>query len=223
MIAFRGVTAGGFHEASFSCEPGAVCRLLTASEADTELFMRLLSGTVRPEAGEILLFGRELGRLAEHEALALYARMGFAWSGGGCVSNLKVWENILLPLWYHGDRQAADREPAVVDLLVRLGLEPGGLPAFLQGLPGGLGRREKRFVGLVRAMMQEPEIIIYEDPLEGLDGETRGRLGELAGWFHARTPGRTSIFVADSEQGLPALPGAISLRQDGDGRVTAWG
>lgn len=222
MIELKSVTAGGLRGASFALEPGSACRLLLASKSDLALFLKLVLGALRPAAGSVLLFGREVASLAEPAALALLARIGLVWPGGGFVSNLKVWENILLPLWYHGAGDAERREGETIDLLGRLGLEPGRIPAFLRALPGSLPERERPLLGVTRAMMQDAEVMIYAGLFEGMDERTRGLLREETARHHARRAGRATLFVADSAPGLPEPFEGRSLRQNCDGGFVPW-
>jgi len=216
MIAFTGLTAGDLREASFTAGPGTHTGLLTASEPETDLLLRLLVGAERPDAGTVVLLGRPLAGLAEGEALALYARVGFVWPDGGLVSNLKAWENILLPLWYHGGG-GARHEPAALELLGRLGVPESRLPGLLQALPGSLDQRERRIVGMVRAMLRDPEAIVLAGLTDGLDEGTRQRMRETARWFHARRPGRTTLWVTSDEHDLAGVEVALRLRAGGGG------
>ena len=222
MIELRGVTAGGFRGASFAVGAGESCRLLLESEADLTLFLRLIVGTARPIEGALLLFGQELATVAESEALDLFGRIGLVWPTGGFISNLKTWENILLPLWYHGDAQAARREDEVIDLLGRLGMEPGRVPAFLAALPGTLPEQERLILGVTRAMMQDARLMVYAGLFEGLDGPSRARLHGETLRHQARGDGRASLYVAASPQGLPEPFDGISLRQGVDGGIAPW-
>jgi len=222
MIEFRGVTAGGFHAASFALGPSESCRLLLETETDLTLFLRLLVGTAHPIEGSVLLFGREPAVIPESEALALFARLGLVWPAGGFVSNLKTWENILLPIWYHGDTQAGRREGEVIDLLGRIGMEPDRIPVFLRALPGTLPAQEQRILGVTRAMMQDAEVMIYAGLFEGLAGASRMRLLEETTRHQARRAGRASLYVAASPQGLPDPFDGSSLRQNADGGIAPW-
>ena len=222
MIAWRSVTAGGFRDATFTLEPGAVCRLLLVSAADLELFLRLLTGAARPAEGEVLLFGTDLAQAGEEELLALLARTGIVWPGGGFVSNLKTWENIMLPLWYHQGAHPETREDEVIGLLERLGVLPDRIPAFLASLPGRLPPREQRILGVARAMMQNADAMIYAGVLDGLDPPTRALVLEEAARHRARRAGRVALFVAAGAQGLPEPFDGASLRQDLEGGIVPW-
>jgi phospholipid/cholesterol/gamma-HCH transport system ATP-binding protein len=222
MIELRGVTAGGLREASLALAPGESARLLLASAADVTLLLRLVLGTERPEGGRILLFGRDLAEASEAERLALLARVGIVWPAGGFVSNLKVWENILLPLWYHGRRDAADLEDEAVALLGRLGLDAGRIPDFLAALPGSLPEREQCILGVARAMLMDAELMIYAGLLDGIDAPTGALLAAEASRHHARRPGRTTLYLAAGTQGLPDPFAGLSLRENEQGGISPW-
>lgn len=222
MIELRSVTAGVFRDASFAIAPDESCRLLLASESDLTVFLQLLVGTTAPSAGEVILFGNALAGHDEAGVLALLSRVGLVWPGGGFVSNLKTWENLLLPLWYHGDAGAARREQEVVDLLERLGMAPERVPFFLGALPGTLPAPERKLLGLARALLQDAEVMVYAGLFEGLDERTRGLLREETGRHHERRPGRSSLYVAAGEHGLPEPFEGRSLVQTPDGGIAAW-
>jgi ABC-type transporter Mla maintaining outer membrane lipid asymmetry ATPase subunit MlaF len=222
MIELRGVRAGGFREASLALAPGESARLLLSSAADLTLFLRLALGTERPDEGRVLLFGQDLGEVGEAAELRLLARTGIVWPAGGFVSNLKTWENILLPLCYHGRRRAADLEEDTVALLGRLGLDAGSIPDFLAALPGSLPLREQRILGVARAMLMDAELMIYAELLEGLDAATRTLLAAEAARHHARRAGRASLYLAAGAEGLPEPFDGVSLRQDEQGGVAPW-
>ena len=220
MIEFRGVTAAGFREATFSIGAGVACKLVTESNFDRDRVLHLLLGSAQPELGEVALFGEALAGASEERALSLFSRMGIVWSGGGFVSNLKVWENILLPVMYHQGREPASYERQVLDFLGRLGVEEHLVPGYLRSLPGALPVQVQRLLGCIRAALMNPEVIIYESAFEGLHRDVRARLESFAVWFHAQRPGRTSVYLSSDAQSLQGLPADLVLRQQG-GRFDA--
>lgn len=222
MIELRSVTAGGFRDASFALGAGESCRLQLASESDLTLFLHLLVGTTHPAGGEVALFGSALAGRDEGGTLVLLSRLGLVWPGGGFVSNLKTWENLLLPLWYHGDADAARREPEVVDLLGRLGMAPERVASFLGALPGTLPAPERKLLGLARALLQDAEVMVYAGLFEGLDERARGLLREETRRHHERRRGRASLYVAAAAHGLPEPFEGRSLLQTPDGGIAPW-
>ena len=221
-LALEQVDAGGFRGASFAVGPGELVVLETASAADADVLLRLLAGSAQPEAGAIALFGEPLAGIGEERRLVLLARTGVAWADGGCLSNLKAWENILLPLWYHGDRQAARREPEVLALLERLGVERERMPGLLQSLPGRLELRERRAVGAAGALLREPELMIWAETFDGMDTHARTHFIAAARWFHGERPGRATLVLTSDPGAVGELGAAARLRQGRDGRVEPW-
>jgi phospholipid/cholesterol/gamma-HCH transport system ATP-binding protein len=211
------VTAEGLREASFSVGAGVACKLLTESDLDRDRLLHLLLGSAPVERGEVALFGEALGGVSEERALSLFSRMGIVWSGGGFVSNLKVWENILLPVIYHRGGEPASCEARVLEFLRRLGVDESLVPGYLRSLPGALPVQARRLLGCVRAALMDPEIVIYESAFEGLQRDVRVHLESFAVWFHTQRPGRTSVYLSSDEQSLRGLPADLVLRQAGGG------
>jgi len=181
--------------------------------------VRLITGAGRPAAGAVLLFDRPVAELPEAEALALLARLGVAWPDGGLVSNLKSWENILLPLWYHGGGRGFEREDEVLGLLEGLGVPAERVPGLLQASPGRLDVRERRIVGLVRALLRDPEALVLAGQLDGLDETTRQRFRETLG--EGARAGRTTLWITSDERSLAGTGVSLLLRQGSDGGVVA--
>jgi len=215
VIEFRKVTTEGLREASFRIGAGVSCKLVTESNLDRDRVLDLILGSAAAERGEVALFGETLSGVSEERALAFFSRMGIVWSGGGFVSNLKVWENILLPVMYHRGREPASCEGQVVDLLRRLGIDEDLAPRFLQSLPGALSVQVRRLFGCVRVALTDPEVVIYQSSFEGLSREVRARLESFATWFHTQRPGRTSVYLSADEESLQGLPSDLVLRQEG--------
>ncbi|MDO8991360.1 MAG: hypothetical protein Q7U91_17175 [Sideroxyarcus sp.] len=119
---------------------------------------------------------------------------------GGLVSNLRVWENIILPVQYHGIEVAGKLEDNVVQLLVQCGLEDEiAVSGLLLKLPDQLTLYEKRLVGFVRAMLMSPELIIYDSMNEGLSRKELARVVKFDKVFRLYFPFRTSALVSFEE------------------------
>ena len=119
---------------------------------------------------------------------------------GGLISNLRVWENIILPVQYHGVEFAGNIEDNVAQLLGECGLQDETAASeLLLKLPDQLSLYEKRLVSFVRAMLMSPELIIYDSMNEGLSRKEMVRITKFDKVFRLYFPFRTSVLVSFEE------------------------
>jgi phospholipid/cholesterol/gamma-HCH transport system ATP-binding protein len=199
MIRFERVTKGPVRNLSFDLDSGGSAKMLFDSEDRKNILFGLLAGLQRPEAGKVLFFGEDLFAHEEKERLVLFQRIGVVPAHGGLISNLKAWENLLLPAWYHRGLTAEQAERPVAEIFDQL--EPGeaGLKQRMGELPGQLSLYERRVVALARAMLMEPDILIYDFTFTGLERDTAQRLMKLTGEFHGRKAGRVSLYLCPDD------------------------
>jgi ABC-type transporter Mla maintaining outer membrane lipid asymmetry ATPase subunit MlaF len=142
------------------------------SGSGKSLLLRVLAGTERPARGRVQVGGRDLwpgGVLA----LSRRVRLGFSFATGGLLSNLSLQENLALPLRFLG-LPGAERERRVGEALERLDL------AAVAGLrPHAVNASARKQANLARVLALEPELVLLDDPLEGLDAADRARAEEL--------------------------------------------
>jgi phospholipid/cholesterol/gamma-HCH transport system ATP-binding protein len=210
MIRFEDVTTERGRSMSFDILPGESCKLITNSESGEQLLLQTIIGLKKPLEGKVFIFGLDIYSLSESEQLKLFRRIGIAWKGGGLISNLKVWENAILPACYHRPDEFDAIETRAADLFRRLGIEVS--TGYMGRLPGPLSASEKCLIGVVRAMLMEPELMIYDSIFEGLYPETAERLAILTAWFHSERRGRTSVYISSHEQSLTSIPADKVLR-----------
>ncbi|MGD2063652.1 MAG: hypothetical protein PVF51_08740 [Nitrospirota bacterium] len=213
MIRFEDVTGDCGTSVSFEIGEGVACNLVTASDCEEGAFLETILAMKPPSSGRVFVLEEDVYSLPEQELLDLYRKVGVAWRDGGLISNLKVWENIVLPVRYHLGKQPSEVEDRVVDLFRQLGIEV--TPGYLGALPGVLTPSERSLVGLVREMVMDPPLMIYDGLYEGLHPETAGRLVELAATFHAARPDRTSIFIGSNEASMARVAADITIRAAG--------
>ncbi len=119
---------------------------------------------------------------------------------GGLISNLRVWENIILPVQYHAIQIAGKIEDSVAQLLVQCGVEgEEAVSELLLKLPDQLSLYEKRLVGFVRAVLMSPELVIYDALNEGLSRKELARIAKFDKVFRLYFPFRTSVLVSFEE------------------------
>ena len=136
------------------------------------------------------------------EHLAYMDKSALVASDGGMISNLTVQENLLLPIRYHAitDDKAALRQATGI-LLRLIGKEE--VEWMLQSRPSLISKFEKKLAGFVRAMLMEPEILIYESVFEDMTASEITTIIKFNEIFHVLFPFRTAIFLdLDHTQGI---------------------
>jgi phospholipid/cholesterol/gamma-HCH transport system ATP-binding protein len=126
-------------------------------------FMAMTGGLIPPQSGSYRLFGQPMP-IYDDELLPERLRMGLVFEGGQLFHGLTVAENLALPLQYHrhvNRDETAERVAAM--------LEWTGLDAWAGVMSGVLGRNWQKRVGLARALILEPELLLLDNPLGGLD------------------------------------------------------
>jgi ABC-type transporter Mla maintaining outer membrane lipid asymmetry ATPase subunit MlaF len=126
-------------------------------------FLAMTGGLMGPAAGRYLLLGEEMP-IFDEARLKTRLRLGLVFETGQLFNHLTVGENVALPLRYHKNLTKAAAAPQVQELLSALELEP-----WADSTPGAIGRAWQKRVGLARALMLRPEIILVDSPLTGLD------------------------------------------------------
>lgn len=115
-------------------------------------------GELIPASGEIWLNSQPL------EA-APPGSIGWIPANGGLISNLKTWENVTLPLWYHGRRQATITEEAVSRWLAELGLDQQDWERFMASPAARLKPWERKLAGLLRGLLLAPQMLVIDAAL----------------------------------------------------------
>jgi phospholipid/cholesterol/gamma-HCH transport system ATP-binding protein len=137
--------------------------------------VKIALGLMAPDAGQVLIDGADVTALGAAARRKLFARFGMLFQGAALFDSLSVWENVAFRLINaDGVPRAAARQRAIEALArVRLGAEAANL--YPGELSGGMQKR----VGLARAVVANPEIIIFDEPTTGLDPITADAINQL--------------------------------------------
>jgi phospholipid/cholesterol/gamma-HCH transport system ATP-binding protein len=161
--------------------------------------LRLLTGQIWPTAGTVRVLGQDVGTLSTRELFALRKRMGMLFQNGALLTDLNVFENVAFPV-----REHARLPEPVLRRLVLMKLEAVGLRGaeglMPQELSGGMSRR----VALARAIVMDPEVLIYDEPFVGLDPVSMGIIVRLIRRLNDAL-GITSIVVSHDVQEVGSI------------------
>lgn len=189
---------------SFSVKPGDMTIIVTPKDEVNALLAKILIGLAQPTCGKIFLFNDDMETLADRELRDIRRRIGIVFGSGGLVSNLKVWENLTLPIYYHQHLSNDDIEKRGLALLDRLGYS-----GELMVLPGLLTVSQRKLIGHARAMLTDPDLILYESPVSGLSQEEKNTFFRVACEFHREKQARASLFITSNLEVVRSLPTAI--------------
>ena len=159
---------------SLELHRGTTLAVMGGSGAGKTVLLRIVAGLVRPDSGEVSLFGTRIDRMREEAMLALRRRTGFVFQGAALFDSLSVFENVAFPLREHTTLSPGEITDRVHRFLALVGLPDtdGLLPAELSG-----GMRKR--VGIARALVMEPEVVFFDEPTAGLDPTNARVVAEL--------------------------------------------
>lgn len=169
IVEFRGVhKAFGrqkvLDDVTLRIERGKSTVIIGPSGTGKSVFIKLLVGLLKPDAGEILIDGQDITRLKERDLYQLRKKFGMLFQDGALFDSMNVGENVAFPLRQHTKKGDREIKEIVAQKLAQVGL-PGIQHKFPSELSGGMRKR----VGIARAIALEPEIVLLDEPNSGLD------------------------------------------------------
>src|SRR5438105_12648266 len=123
---------------SFAVPKGVRLVIMGGSGAGKTVCLRLIAGLLRPDAGQIRVFGRNIERLSEEALLPIRRRMGYVFQGAALFDSLSVYENVAVPLREHTDLSEAAIRERVVPVLSLVGLRDDVLQLLPSDLSGAM-------------------------------------------------------------------------------------
>ena len=151
---------------SFKLHRGETKIIIGSSGSGKSTLLKLIMGLEKPDEGQIVIEGVETTRLKEREMVPIRHRMGMVFQESALFDSLTVRENVAYRLYEDGEDE--DKiEPRVRKSLGFVGLEDA-----IDKMPSELSGGMKRRVALARALIGEPEIMLYDEPTAGLDPVT---------------------------------------------------
>jgi len=144
--------------------PGQVVAIMGGSGSGKTTLLRNINGQYQSETGSVVVAGEEINRLDRKNLQRVRKKIGMLFQLGGLFTDMSVFDNLAFPLQKH-----SDLSPQVVRDLVLLKLNSVGLRAAADKYPSEISGGMARRVALARAIMLDPQIMLYDEPFTGLD------------------------------------------------------
>jgi len=194
---------------------GQVVAMMGGSGSGKTTLLRGATGQITAQTGSIQAFGTDLASVNAAQLRGLRQRMGVLFQQGALFTDLNVFENVAFPLREHTRRTEAEIARSVLDKLDAVGLKAAA-HLRISEISGGMARR----VALARAIVLEPELILYDEPFAGLDPISLGITAQLIRNLTDRL-GCASVLITHDVQESFAIADQVCIV--GQGRMLASG
>jgi len=204
-----------FKQLNITIKRGEITAIMGPSGTGKTTLLSLITRQLRPDRGCILVDGIDISVLNQKELYELRRRFGMLFQNGALLTDLSVFENVAFPLREHTKLPNRLIRHIVLTKLHAVGLR-GAADMMPSELSGGMARR----VALARAMVMDPDILIYDEPFVGLDPISMGVIVRLVQQMNDAL-GISSILVSHDVQEIAAVADCSYLISDG--KVAASG
>jgi phospholipid/cholesterol/gamma-HCH transport system ATP-binding protein len=154
---------------------GQTLAVIGESGCGKTVLLKTIIGLLRPTSGHVVLDGQRIDRLGDKEITSLRRRFGFLFQNAALFDSMTVAENIAFPLRENRRLRPEEIQPIVAERLAQVGLPESVLEKRPAQLSGGMRKR----VGLARALVMNPEVLLYDEPTTGLDPIMSDVINEL--------------------------------------------
>ncbi len=151
---------------SFSVCKGDTRIIFGASGSGKTVLLKTALGLLRPESGRVHVFGQDISHMSEHELFGIRSKIGVLFQEGGLFDSLNIEENVSYPL---ANLEGFDLTPEELRERARDALRFVELEHTLDKFPSELSGGMRRRVGIARAIVTRPPLVLYDSPTAGLD------------------------------------------------------
>ena len=181
LLSFRNITVRfddlvAVDDVSFDMHPGETRVILGAAGSGKTTLLKVAIGLIHQDAGRVYLLGRDITGLEEHKLFAIRSQVGVLFQEGGLFDSITVAENVAYPLV---NRRAQIMPLDEVETKVENALRFVQLEHTLDKFPSELSGGMRRRVGIARAVITDPPLVLYDSPTAGLDPITANTIMAL--------------------------------------------
>lgn len=203
-------------DVSLAIPKGKTTAIIGPSGTGKSVLLKHIVGLIRPDAGEVRVFGTDMARASEAKMYAVRRRLGMLFQDGALFDSMSTGDNIAFPLVQHHPKMRPDERRARVEKVLEMVELPGLYERPTSALSGGQRKR----VGLARAIVDEPEVVLFDEPNSGLDPMTSDAIDQLI--LHMKESLGIS-FVVISHDIVGTLNVADHIAMLYGGKLVAWG
>lgn len=185
---------------SLQLEQGMTAHFKTSGEQEIKTIVQIITGELLPDSGSVLFDDTDLADLDRGALFQARHSVGIVTAQANLISNLKVWENITLPLLYHYGTIPPETADRAMQLLSELGLQNR-----LWDLPGHLSRVERILVTFIRAAIVSPRLLLYAACLDDLPGLQKETFLKLVVQLQQQKNAPAALFMTVADLKLPAM------------------
>lgn len=179
-------------DCSLDVVKGAITCVIGLSGAGKSTILRLLNGLRKPEKGHVYVKGVDICHMPERELIDFRSAIGFAFQFAALLDSMTVGENVALPLREHTRMDEEEIERTARATLDGVGLD-GAYDLFPAELSGGMIKR----AGFARAVVTNPDIVLYDEPTTGLDPIITNLLTDTIKHLRAKLRGTAVVISHD--------------------------
>lgn len=194
---------------SFELQRGRTLAIMGPSGTGKSVALKHAVGLLKPDRGKVYVLGQDVASASRKELGALRRRMGYVFQEGALINWLSVGENVALPLrenFHLSEAEIRERAQAKLEL-VRI---PDSWDKMISQISGGMKKR----VGIARALITDPELILYDEPNAGLDPEIAGSINDLMVELQERL-GVTSLVVEHRIECIQRVADEVLFLEEG--------
>jgi phospholipid/cholesterol/gamma-HCH transport system ATP-binding protein len=188
---------------------GEITIIIGSSGCGKSVLLKHLIGLLKPDEGQILLDGVNLVDLPKEQLKQARMRFGMLFQDAALFDSMNAYENIAFPLREH--RRLSEDE---IGGIVRQKLSQVGLKGVEKKLPSELSGGMRKRVGLARALVLNPEIVLYDEPTTGLDPISSHAIDELIVQTQQNIEG-TSIIISHDIRATLRIANRVAMLHDG--------
>lgn len=194
-------------EINLSILPGETLVLLGESGCGKTQLMKSIIGLVTPTKGRVNFDGRDINQLDDRQLSRTRQRFGYVFQNAALFDSMTIEQNISFPLRQHGNFSTTELREMVLGQLADVGLHESDLIKKPADLSGGMRKR----VGLARALIMNPELVMYDEPTTGLDPIMSDVINELIIRTKERNPVTSIVVTHDMKTAMKVADRVMML------------